>query len=298
VTGVASKYQDFSGLVRPEGVDMKPTLLRVLTDLYVQKPAHDSQEEKHFTELALRLIEEVDDRTLATTAARLDAYGAAPPAVMRRLAVRLGDRAVRAEPVADEAAPAEPAASTLEADRAAAAEFSDLFFAAEATQREALFRQLDALSAVLPPLLAADDAKAATVRLEAAALKGRPFEFVRELEQSLGIPRPYSEKIVTDTSGEPMLAVARAIAMPVDIVQRILLLLNPAIGTSVRRVFDLTACYERLSEQAALRLIALWRHGGARHAARAPVGAVAADPRVPPAQRQPLATPRRDQRAS
>ena len=173
-----------------------------------------------------------------------------------------------------------------------------MFFAAASAERQAIMRQLENGLAMLPALAQAD--AAATIgRLEAAALKGRPFEFVREIETALGIPRVYSEKIVTDISGEPMLVVAKALAMPIDVLQRILLLLNPAIGTSVRRVFDLSELYQNLAPQAALRLITLWRHSGVP---RPPVH----QPTQPPAstqpghgaQRQPLATPKRDQRAS
>jgi hypothetical protein len=302
VTSSFSKYEDFAGLVRPEGMDMKPVLLRVLTDLYIQKPAHSLDEEKHFTELALRLIEEVDAQTLITTAARLDAYGAAPAPVMRRLAVKNSMNATVPESgtVGDIETPRRAASGppTLDTDRAAAAHFSELFFTAGAVQRRTLFERLAAGNATLLPLLTAADAEAATARLEAAALKGRPFEFVREIEQSLGIPRACSEKIVTDVSGEPMLAIARVLSMPIDVLQRILLLLNPAIGNSVRRVFDLTALYENLPEQAALRLVTLWRYAGVRLPPHQPVATAAADPRVPAAQHKPLATAKRDQRAS
>ena len=37
------------------GADMRPTLLRILTNLYVQKFRHTPEEERHYTELALRL---------------------------------------------------------------------------------------------------------------------------------------------------------------------------------------------------------------------------------------------------
>ncbi len=48
-----------------EGVDIRPTLLRVLTDLYVQANAHTGDEERQFVELTSRLIHEVDDATRA-----------------------------------------------------------------------------------------------------------------------------------------------------------------------------------------------------------------------------------------
>ncbi|MGB9045593.1 MAG: DUF2336 domain-containing protein, partial [Pseudolabrys sp.] len=43
-----------------DGVDIRPTLLRVVTDLYVQKPVHGAEEENQFVELALGLIDAVD----------------------------------------------------------------------------------------------------------------------------------------------------------------------------------------------------------------------------------------------
>jgi hypothetical protein len=66
---------------------------------------------------------------------------------------------------------------------------------------------------------------------------------------------------------------------------------------SVRRVFDLSAMYETLGEQSALRMIVLWRHGGAgRMPAHQPVQAPTVD--YPQQQRQPASANRRDQRAS
>src|SRR5205085_6843379 len=81
-----AKLEGLDSLARRDGVDIRPTLIRVLTDLYVQKPAHSSEEERHYTELALRLIESVDLATRATIAKKLGAYTAAPHAVVRRLA--------------------------------------------------------------------------------------------------------------------------------------------------------------------------------------------------------------------
>ncbi len=50
------KLEGLDSLARRDGVDIRPTLVRVLTDLYVQKPAHTAEEERHYTELVLRLI--------------------------------------------------------------------------------------------------------------------------------------------------------------------------------------------------------------------------------------------------
>ena len=73
-------------LARLRGVDTRPTLARVLTDLYVQKRAHTFDEETHYTELVLRLLDAVDAPTRAVVAHKLSAYAAAPRAVMLRLA--------------------------------------------------------------------------------------------------------------------------------------------------------------------------------------------------------------------
>src|SRR5580698_11025238 len=67
------------------GVDMRPTLLRVLTDLYVQKLTHTPDEERHYTELALRLLDGVDVPTRAAVAARLAKHLSPPKRVIQYL---------------------------------------------------------------------------------------------------------------------------------------------------------------------------------------------------------------------
>ena len=72
-------------LANRDGVDIRPTLLRVMTDLYVQKPMHSAEEEQHFTELALRLIDLVDAETRSIVADKIGRYPNAPAAVRQRL---------------------------------------------------------------------------------------------------------------------------------------------------------------------------------------------------------------------
>jgi hypothetical protein len=62
-----------------KGVDIRPTLLRVLTDQYVRSSAHSPDEQRHYTELAMRLLNETDTATCpgAARAARF------PPTVVR-----------------------------------------------------------------------------------------------------------------------------------------------------------------------------------------------------------------------
>ena len=84
-------FPGFDGLMtlsRREGVDIRPTLLRVLTDLYVQASAHSADEERQFIELASRLIDEVDDATRAAVRARLAIYPATPAAVLKKLGLK------------------------------------------------------------------------------------------------------------------------------------------------------------------------------------------------------------------
>src|SRR5271165_6212250 len=84
-------FPGFDGLLtlsRREGVDIRPTLLRVLTDLYVQASAHSSDEQRQFVELTSRLIDQVDDATRAAVRARLAIYPGAPAEVLTRLGLR------------------------------------------------------------------------------------------------------------------------------------------------------------------------------------------------------------------
>ena len=80
-------FPGFDGLMtlsRREGVDIRPTLLRVLTDLYVQTQVHSDDEARQFVELTSRLIDEVDDTTRAAVRARLSIYPATPPEVLKQ----------------------------------------------------------------------------------------------------------------------------------------------------------------------------------------------------------------------
>ena len=65
---------------------------------------------------------------------------------------------------------------------------------------------------------------------------------------------------------------AKALAMPAAMLQRILLFLNPAVGQSVERVYDLALLYDEITQDGAARMLAIWRQeGAARKAAHAPV---------------------------
>ena len=101
-------------------------------------------------------------------------------------------------------------------------------------------------------------------RLENAALQRNPGEFARMLERALGISRALAERIARDHSGEPIVVAAKALGMTAAVLQRILLFLNPAIGQSVERVYDLARLYDELTPAAAERMLTIWRQAGGR----------------------------------
>ena len=247
----SSAYPTLDGLLDlacRNGVDIRPTLLRVLTDLYVQKPVHTTDEEVQYAELALRLIEAVDAATRATVAATLSRYPAAPAAILRKL-----DGTVSAADPAPEA----------EAKPASGHELVELFFAASPNERTLILTNLD-VAAETGTRNAAPAASDVLQRLENAALQRNASEFSRVLERALGIARALAERIVRDPSGEPVVVAAKAIGMQAAMFQRILLFLNPAIGQSVQRVFDLARLYDEITPASAERMLAIWRQSAGR----------------------------------
>ena len=69
-----------------QGIDIRPTLLRVLTDQYLQASVHTADEERQFTELTLRLLDEMEIATRAAVAQRLAPHASAPRPIILQLA--------------------------------------------------------------------------------------------------------------------------------------------------------------------------------------------------------------------
>jgi len=251
----SSAYPPLDGLVDlacRDGVDIRPTLLRVLTDLYVQKPGHSAEEEIQYVELALGLIGTVDAPTRAAVAATLSNYAAAPAAILDTLGAR------KAQPAIAAAAPAK-----TEGEPTLGSDLVELFFAASAEERRLILINLDAVEETdmrRPPPATMETIR----RLEAAALQRNPDEFGRLLERALGLSRELAERITRDASGEPIVVAARALGMTAAVLQRILLFLNPAIGQSVARVYDLAGLFAELTPAAAQRMHSIWRQSNAR----------------------------------
>jgi len=220
-----------------DGVDIRPTLLRVLTDLYVQKPFHTQDEETQYVELATGLIEAVDAATRAAVAARLQDYPAAPAAVLAKLkgTANVAARAAVA-PLADD--------------------LTELFFSASPDERRLIIANLLPQPGARPPRATSGENLA---RLETAALQRNPGEFSRTLRVALGIAPALAERIVGDATGEPLVIAAKALGMPAAMLQRILLFLNPVIGQSVGRVYELAALFDEISSESASQMVAIWR---------------------------------------
>lgn len=237
-------------LANRDGVDVRPTLLRVMTDLYIQKQIHTEQEEQHFTELALRLIDLVDAGTRAIVADKIAGYPTAPAAVRHRL---LKEHILLSPPTAAEGGT--PASAGVEPTD----DLSELFFASSAEERRLILLNLPyapiAPAAAITPAAALES----THRLEAAALGHNSELFAREVERILGISRAHARRVYEDISGEPIVVAAVALGMPSTVLQRILLCLNPAISQSVQRVYELALLHEEVEPEAALRLVAIWQ---------------------------------------
>jgi hypothetical protein len=268
-------FPGFDGLLtlsRREGVDIRPTLLRVLTDLYVQASAHSSDEARQFIELTSRLIDEVDDATRAAVRARLAVYPGTPDEVLRKLGVRPAD-SDPAAPLIDEisappSASATPGALSDVRARATnnlpmqpkdAAEIQEMFFRASGSERISILHSLADTPLKAAPRIPDKLTKRAIETLEMAAFAADVENFTLEVSESLIMPARLAAQIVDDTGGEPLAVAMRALAMPSPVFQRVLLFLKAEVGTSVHMVYRLSRLYDRLSERSALIMLAAWR---------------------------------------
>jgi Uncharacterised protein conserved in bacteria (DUF2336) len=271
----APLFPGFDGLMtlsRREGVDIRPTLLRVLTDLYVQAGAHSADEERQFVELTSRLIDQVDDATRAAVRARLAIYPATPLEIMNKLGLRCTHpgQVMPAEPVISLAPSEAPAArapteaqlrmaSNLSMRPNDAAEISDMFFAANAGERALILHNLNETPLKASARIPAARAKRAIETLEMAAFAEDTENFALEIGEALILPARIATQVVNDPGGEPLACAARALDMPSDAFQRVLLFLKPEFGSSVHNVYRLSRLYDRLTERSALVMLAAWR---------------------------------------
>jgi hypothetical protein len=269
-------FPGFDGLMtlsRREGVDIRPTLLRVLTDLYVQARAHSTEEARQFVELTSRLIDQVDDATRAAVRARLAIYPGTPLDIARKLGIKPAHGDMRVPVPAEIPAPmpaAAPAAkppseaaqrmaSNLSMQPTDAAEISEMFFRAAASERALILHNLPETPLKASARIPAPRAKRAIETLEMAAFAADVENFTLELGETLILPARVAAQVVGDAGGEPLACAAKALDMPSAVFQRVLLFLKPEFGTSVNSVYRLSRLYDRLSERSALIMLAAWR---------------------------------------
>jgi hypothetical protein len=273
------------------GVDMRPTLIRVLTDLYVQKLTHTADEERHYTELALRLLDGVDVPTRAAVAARLAKHLSPPQRVIQYLVNDLPEIAAPLrshallKPPAQPAAPAPtaiapavediapPESSPEEApiehapvtdlrgtmDSTIAGELNDIFFAAAEAERRLILLNLHVAAPLSPGQVVVLREAGIGQRLEAAALGNHREDLAKQLAEALRITREQARRIVRDDLGEPLVVAVKALGISRDVVYRLLLFVNPAVGHSVERVHALAMLYDEMTAQAAEGMVAIWQ---------------------------------------
>jgi len=271
---IPPQFPGFDGLMtlsRREGVDIRPTLLRVLTDLYVQTNVHTDDEVRQFVELTSRLIDQVDDATRAVVRARLSVYPNTPLPIMRKLGLQpagaeqripLASRIPEQPPAPPPVRPpteAQLRMSALSMQPSDAAEISAMFFSGTASERALILHNLG--EAPLKPaarITAARTARAIET-LEMAAFAADIENFTLELGEALILPARIAAQVVGDPGGEPLACAMKALEMPSAVFQRVLLFLNPEFGASVHNVYRLSRLYDRLSERSALIMLAAWR---------------------------------------
>lgn len=267
------------GLATTAGIDVRPTLLRVLTDLFVQRRIRSIDAARQYILITLRLLDSADLETRKTVAAKLARDSMAPLQIVERLA---RDDIAVAEPILRYSARlyshqlAEIAQAKGGAHAAiinerhqiapevstptpviGAGQLADTFFDAGPAERRLILMSLDyagPADETVPP-----QTPEVTRRLETAALKGDAAGVARELQSALGISAALAHRVVADDSGEPLVAAAKALGCPAAVLQRMLLFVNPAIGHSVDQTYQLAQLYGEVSAQAARELVAIWR---------------------------------------
>ena len=284
----------------PSGAGASARLLLALTALYVQRSNHGAEEQQQFTVLALGLIERAGPAACAAAAVRLRGHPDAPAAVIERLAqagrpATAGDAEdggpddggpedrgpedgeARASAARLEAAAARPGCETgpQEGCRDGGAgrervtpEFGEAFFAASPAARRAMLSAVGAGGIAAAPT---EEGGHFHGRIDVSPWRGRTGAFARDFERLIDAPASLSERILNDPSGEPLVVAARAAGLPLGLLQRILVLVSPAMHP-VERVWDLSELYHAIDAGTARSLLAVWR------TAAEPAAGQAADP--------------------
>ena len=138
-------------------------------------------------------------------------------------------------------------------------ELSELFYAAGSIERRLILINLE--YAALQPAAARRPRSSARTsggwnRPPCSTISSR---VAREFERALGISHQQANRMIQDELGEPIVVAAKAMALPSDVLQRMLLFVNPQVGQSIDRVYELAELYDEITVDAARRLIAILR---------------------------------------
>jgi uncharacterized protein (DUF2336 family) len=270
-----SGIQALIDIARRDGMEMRPVLLRVLTDLYVQEPVHAPSERARFAELACRLLDRAELSTRAAVAEPIlrrssvlneaalhmvlnfcgPAHAAAiaerhnlPP----RIAKRLKEMSIPRNELAHKNE------AELESARGTTFALARRYLAAKSHERLTIFSAIAACAPVEQEEKLRHLDRGLVDNLERAALRRRLGEFVAHLHESTGMARDIATRIVRDPSGEPLAVFCRALDIPFTSASRILLFLNPTVGGTVQQVFSMASRYIEMTPANARRLAAAW----------------------------------------
>jgi hypothetical protein len=268
-----SGIQALVDIARRDGMEMRPVLLRVLTDLYVQEPVHGAAERARFAELACRLLDRAELSTRAAVAERLAGYSETPPQVAEKLS---RDEIVVAAPIAERhnlppriakrlkemSIPRNELVGLDEAEleqaRGTTFALARRYLAANSHERLTIFSAIAACPPVEQEEMLRGLDRSLVDKLERAALKRRLGEFVAHLHEATGMARDVATRIVRDPSGEPLAVICRALDVPFTTASRILLFLNPSVGATAQQVFGMASRYVEMTPANARRLAAAW----------------------------------------
>jgi hypothetical protein len=276
------------------GADMRSTLLRVLTDLYVHRLSHTAEEERQYTELALRLLDVVDVPTRSAVAKRFAGYLSPPLRVLQKLAGDLPEimGQLRSHPLLQPSVGVEvpafqsaaiPAAGNPAmnlgplqrqdlsgvTDPATSNELNELFLAANAQERRLILLNLHIVAPISPGRLQVERHPSVSERLEASALAGKIEAFAQDLARALHIPQRQAQRIAHDDLGDPVVVAAKVLGMPRQALYRVLMFVNPSVGHSVERVRALAALHDEMPQPAAEGLVMIWQGLQQRERSRA-----------------------------
>ena len=140
-----------------------------------------------------------------------------------------------------------------------AAKLIEMFLGADSIHRAQMLRGLT--STPLKPSTPVDPRRAAraVTTLEQAAFTADTAGFTAELADALILTSRVASQIVNEPGGEPLACALKALGMPGESYQRVLLFLNPSLGASVMDVYRLARLYEVIDLRTALIMLAAWR---------------------------------------